>query len=141
MICWNVMKTAVKCVTPQTTIEAAAATMRDEGFGFLPVCNAQRVVIGTLTDHDIVIRAVAEGRAAADPVESIMTREIVACRATDELSYAQELMSEAKVGRIMCLSEAGTLEGVISLSDIAQLHDTASASQTLRDVSEREARL
>ena len=53
---------------------------------------------------------------------------------------AQELMTEHKVFRILCLSGSGKLEGVISLSDIAQVEQGQRASATLRGISEREAR-
>jgi CBS domain-containing protein len=140
MMCQDVMKSAVKCVSPTTTVEDAAVMMRNEGIGFLPVCDAARRVVGTITDRDITIRAVASHEATAQPLEKFMTRSIVACRPTDDLAYAQELMSQEKVSRIMCINADGVLEGVISLSDIAQLEDGARASATLRNVSDREAR-
>ena len=49
-------------------------------------------------------------------------------------------MSQEKVSRIMCVNEDGILEGIISLSDLAQLENGARASATLRNVSDREAR-
>ena len=141
MMCQDVMKSAVKCVSPTTTIEDAAAMMRDEGVGFLPICDSGRRVLGTITDRDITIRAVANRESMAQPIERFMTKSIVACRAGDDLRYAQELMSQEKVSRIMCIDEEGVLEGIISLSDLAQLADGASASATLRNVSDREARI
>ena len=140
-MCQDVMKSAVKCVSPATTVEEAAVMMRDEGVGFLPICDARRHVIGTITDRDITIRAVAGYEPADQPVEKFMTRSVVACRSGDDLSYAQERMSQEKVSRIMCIDEEGTLEGIISLSDIAQLEEGVRAYATLRDVSEREAHI
>jgi len=68
-----------------------------------------------------------------------MTREVVACRPGDDLDYAQELMSQERVSRIMCIDESGELQGVISLSDLANIEGER-ASATLRDVSDREVR-
>jgi CBS domain-containing protein len=141
MICQDVMKSAVKCVAPTTTIEDAAVTMRDEGVGFLPVCDSTRRVLGVITDRDITIRAVASHEAFSQPVEKFMTKSVVACRQSDDLVHAQELMGEEKVSRIMCVNEDGVLEGIISLSDIAQIEDGSRASATLRNVSDREARI
>lgn len=141
MMCQDVMKSDVKCVSPTTTVEDAAVMMRDECVGFLPICEADGQVVGTITDRDIAIRAVAEGESMNQPIERFMTRSVVACRAGDDLRYAQELMSQEKVSRIMCVNEEGILEGIISLSDIAQLGDGAHASATLRDVSDREVRI
>jgi CBS domain-containing protein len=141
MLCREIMKDHVKCATTQATVADAAVVMRDEEIGFLPVCDVERNVIGTLTDRDIVIRVVAAGEPTDQSVESCMTRGIVACRSDDEVAVAQDLMSDLQVSRIICLSDEGLLEGVISLSDIAQVADGATASATLRDVSAREARL
>lgn len=141
MLCQDLMKSSVKCVSPETTVEQAAEMMRDEGVGFLPICNEDGHVLGTITDRDITIRAVASHGPPDQPIERFMTEHVVACRPTDDLSYAQELMSQEKVSRIMCIGTDGTLEGVISLSDIAQLEDGARASATLRNVSDREIRL
>ena len=141
MLCQDLMKSSVKCVSPETTVEQAAETMRDEGVGFLPICDPDGHVLGTITDRDITIRAVAYHESPDEPIERFMTPHVVACRATDDLRYAEELMSQEKVSRIMCIGLDGTLEGVISLSDIAQLEDGTRASSTLRNVSDREIRL
>src|SRR5581483_3692702 len=109
MRCTDVMKSAVRCVSPEVTIEHAAAIMRDEGIGFLPVVNREQHVIGALTDRDIAIRVVANHEAGSEPVGKFMTREVVACGPADELDYAQELMSEQKVARVMCIDEDGAL--------------------------------
>jgi CBS domain-containing protein len=140
MMCGDVMKSAVKCIAPEATIEAAAAMMRDEGIGFLPVCDRERRVLGTLTDRDIVVRVVAAHASPAQAVQEFMTRTLVSCHPRDELDRASELMSEEKVSRIICLDDDGKLEGVISLSDIAALDDGRRASAALRDMSDRETR-
>jgi CBS domain-containing protein len=141
MICQDIMKSDVKCVSPRTTIENAARQMLDEGIGFLPICDETNKVLGTITDRDITIRVVATHESPSQPVGDFMTTRVVACRAMDDLNYAQELMSQEMVSRIMCINERGELEGVISLSDIAQVEDGPRASRTLRSVSEREVRL
>ncbi len=140
MMCSDVMKGAVKCIAPEATIETAAAVMRDEGIGFLPVCDQKRRVLGTLTDRDIAMRVVAAHENPAQPVRNFMTRALVACHPHDELDRAGELMSQEKVSRIVCVDEDGKLQGVISLSDIAGLEDGRRASATLQEVSDREVR-
>jgi CBS domain-containing protein len=139
MLCDQIMKTDVECVSPVDTIEDAARVMRDENLGFLPVCDESRKVLGTVTDRDIVIRAVAESLAGTTPVEDVMSVDVVACSPRDEVELALQLMGEHHKSRIMCLDADGQLAGVISLSDIAQLAE-AGASDTLRQVSERETR-
>ena len=141
MLCQDLMKGDVLCVKAQTTVAEAAAIMRDEQIGFLPICDGARNVIGTLTDRDIAVRVVAENESANQPVARFMTADVVACRSDDDLSIAQDLMGEMQVSRIVCMSESGELDGVISLSDIAQVGDGADATATLRSVTAREARM
>jgi len=139
MKCIEIMKTDVSCVSADTTIQTAARKMRDENLGFLPVCDEHGRVSGTITDRDLAIRAVAEGRPSDTPVATMMSIDVIACRPEDPLSYARELMAQHHKSRIMCLDRDGRIAGVISLSDIAQ-HDELSAIDTLRQVSSREAR-
>jgi len=140
MLCRDLMKTDVRCVTPETTIAVAAALMRDEQVGFLPICDTAGNVLGTITDRDIAIRVVAEYEPPDRPVDLFMTRDVIACQSGESLDTAQEAMAEFQVSRILCVDENGLLEGVISLSDIAQVAGDGAASATLRNVSAREAR-
>jgi CBS domain-containing protein len=139
MRCEEIMKRNVECVSPRDTAEDAAGRMRDENVGFLPVCDQSGNVLGTLTDRDLAVRVVAEGKASGTLVEDVMTREVVACRPEDDLRDAQATMAEHEKSRIMCIGQDGRLVGVISLSDIAQHETGARAAETLRDVTEREA--
>lgn len=139
MKCHDIMKTDIECVSPDTSIQTAARKMRDQNVGFLPVCNEELRVSGTITDRDLAIRALAEGRPPSTSVSSVMTIDVIACRPEDPLSYARELMAQHHKSRIMCLDREGRVAGVISLSDIAQ-HDELSALDTLRQVSSREVR-
>jgi CBS domain-containing protein len=141
MRCEHVMKHNVECVSPRDTVQAAAMRMRDENVGFLPVCDQERMVLGTITDRDLAIRVLADGRAAETTVQEVMTREVIACRPEDDLRRAEELMTRNHKSRIMCVNESGVLAGVISLSDIAQREKANRAAQTMRGVSDREARL
>jgi CBS domain-containing protein len=139
MLCKDIMKTDIECVSPATSIEDAAGKMRDQNVGFLPVCDEGMKTVGTVTDRDIAVRLVAEGGASTAPVESIMTRDIIYCRPEDDLNYARELMAQSQVSRIICANRRGRIEGIISLSDITALDEQLGAA-TLREVSAREAR-
>jgi CBS domain-containing protein len=134
------MKRDVECVSPSDSVEDAAIRMRDDNIGFLPVCDQSKKVLGTLTDRDIAIRLVAAKKPASTLVEDVMTREVVACAPKDDIRDAERAMAKNHKSRIMCVDEDGLLFGVISLSDIAQHEAGGRASETLREVSEREAR-
>jgi CBS domain-containing protein len=139
MLCEEVMKKDLHCSNPEDTVEDAAKRMRDRGIGFLPICDSRGVIVGTLTDRDIAVRVVAEGRSGKTRCSDVMTREVVSCKARDNLLKAEALMSERQKSRIMVLDDDGALIGVISLSDIAQRDSDRHAARVLREVSERES--
>jgi CBS domain-containing protein len=136
----EIMKRDVECLAPRESVQAAAARMREQNIGFLPVCDDGMKVLGTVTDRDIALQIVAEQRPASTAVEQIMTRQVVACRPEDDIEDARELMAAHRKSRLMCVDDDGRLVGVISLSDLAKL-DGEGAARTLNEVSRREARL
>jgi CBS domain-containing protein len=138
MRCAEIMKTDLECVSVRDGAGDAARRMRDRNIGFLPVCDDSGKVVGTLTDRDIAVRVVAEEMPPSTPVETVMSREVVACRPQDDISEAEQLMASHRISRILCIDEERRPTGVISLSDIAQ-EDAEEASRLLREVSEREA--
>jgi CBS domain-containing protein len=133
------MKTDVECVSPGTSLRDAARKMRDQEIGFLPVCDEGLRPLGTITDRDIAIRAVAGELAASASVKECMTREVVDCSPVDDVELARELMERHQVSRIMCTNDDGRIEGIISLSDMVDL-DERSGARTLHQVSRRELR-
>ena len=139
MRCEEIMKRELACVFPEDTVQTAASLLRARKVGFLPVCNGELGVLGTLTDRDIAIRVVAEGKSATTLVEEVMSNDCVSCRPEDDLQIAERLMADHQVSRIMCTDGDERLVGVISLSDIAQHEMSGRASETLRQVSSREA--
>jgi CBS domain-containing protein len=139
MLCSELMNSDIECVSPSTAVKDAARKMRDWNIGFLPVCDESMRPVGTITDRDIAIRVVAEGYPATTPVESFITYEVISCSPEDDVSYARELMAQNRISRIICTNRKGRIEGVISLSDIAEL-DAIDAAQTLLEVTGRESR-
>ena len=136
--CEDIMKRDAEGITPFDTLESAAIRMRDENIGFMPVCDDSTKVIGTLTDRDLTIRAIAEGKQPSAQIDEIYTRQLISCSPQDDVSKAQELMAQNHVSRIVCVDGEGKLAGVISLSDIVE-HLPEESAQTLREVSERES--
>jgi CBS domain-containing protein len=131
------MTPAVVTVSRDTPLADAARLMRDSDVGPLPVADGGRLV-GVLTDRDITIRAVAEGK---DPfstrVDEVMTPKVVCCLDSDDVERAAELMQSAQLRRLLVVSDDGRLAGIVSLGDIAVRtgNDTLSG-ETLQHVSE-----
>ena len=140
MRCEDIMKRDVECIDPREPVQEAARRMRDANVGFLPVCDSSKKVLGALTDRDIAIRIVAEGRPPTTAAADVMTREVVACRPDADVRDAEQLMGTRQKSRMMVTDEDGCLCGVISLSDIAQVEEASRASQTMKQVTGREAR-
>ena len=140
MQCSDVMKTDVESVLLTDSAQVAAMRMRVSNVGFLPVCDRSMRVLGTLTDRDLAMRVVAEDLPATTTVDQLLTPDVVSCFPDDEIGEAERLMAEHQKSRVLCVGLDGRLVGVISLSDLAQIDDGASAADTLRQVTVREAR-
>jgi CBS domain-containing protein len=141
MLCQEIMKPGVECLSPSSTAHLAAQKMRDLNIGFLPVCDAARKVLGTVTDRDLAVRVLAEDRPASVPVSDLMTQPVVTCHPDDDIGTVQKLMGQHHKSRIVVVDESERAVGIISLSDIAQYVEEAGAAQTMKKVSEREARV
>ena len=128
-----------ECCSADDSVRDCAQLMRRENIGFVPICNDAGEPIGTITDRDLALRVVAEGRSLDTKVDDVMTRGIVACRVGDDLDDAEQLMRDRRKSRVMVCDDAGKLVGVISLSDIAEVESEESAGQTLRDIASRES--
>ncbi len=109
----------VKLTSPTTTATEAARIMRDGDFGMLPVGDGDRLV-GMITDRDIAIRGVAEGK---DPntatVRDIMSTKVLYCYDDDDTTAVAKNMGENRVRRLPVLNREKRLVGIISLGDIA----------------------
>lgn len=131
----------VEVVRPDATVETAAEKMKSLDVGPLPVCDGDRLV-GMLTDRDIVVRAIAEGR---DPkrtmVRDIMTQEVVYGFEDQDVAQAARLMEEKQVRRLVVLSRDKRLVGIVSLGDLAvETGDKALAGEVLEKVGPNEER-
>jgi CBS domain-containing protein len=127
-----VMGQNVEFVFSNEKAVSAAQMMKDLEIGFVPVCDLEnKKVVGTLTDRDIAIRIVAEGRSAEIPVAEVMTTAPIFCNSDDDIGQARELMGSHQVSRVIVLDNSGRLAGVISLADITE--DEASG-RTLHEI-------
>ncbi len=129
------MTRGAETIGADETLQAAALAMRSHGVGALPVRESDDRLVGMLTDRDIAIRAVAEGKGAETPVAEVMTREIHYVFEDDDLDAAADKMSELKVRRLPVLSREKRLVGVLSLGDISKSDDPQHGVTALEGVS------
>ncbi len=116
----DVMSRDVEVVHPDDTLQQAAQKMRARDVGFLPVCDGQRLV-GALSDRDITIGAVAQGK---DPrktkVKDVATPDVCWCFDDQSVDDASKLMQDKAVRRVMVVERDGRqLVGVVSVGDLA----------------------
>lgn len=107
-----------RAVRPDDTVVDAARMMRDEDVGSLPVVDSDRL-IGMVTDRDVALRVVAEGRDPSEvSVQEIASRNPVTAEATSDLNDALQLMARHQVRRLP-VTEEGRLVGIIAQADVA----------------------
>ena len=126
-----------QCVSPETSLTKAAQKMRALDVGMLPICEHDRLA-GTITDRDIVVRAIAAG---VDPnqttVRAAMTQDIFFCFDDEDVEEAAQLMEQRQVRRLPVLNRHKRLVGIVSLGDLAtRTHREQLAGQVLEHVSE-----
>jgi CBS domain-containing protein len=117
------------------SVAYAAKMMRDENVGLAPIVEGNRL-IGTITDRDIAIRAVAEGK---DPestkVTEIASTELVTVEPQQELDEALRLMGKHQVRRLPVVEEGGRLVGIVAQADVARNADDARTGELVEEIS------
>jgi CBS domain-containing protein len=130
----EIMSSDVETVAPEDTLQDAAEKMKSHDVGFLPICENNRLV-GTVTDRDIVIRAIADGKGIKTDIRSVMTKGVFYCFDDEDVETCAETMKEKEVKRMLVLNRDKKLVGVVSLGDLAKAHQDA-AGGALKDITE-----
>jgi len=117
------------------TVAYAAKMMRDEDVGIAPIVEGDRLV-GVLTDRDIAVRIVAEGR---DPeqvkVTEVASRDVVTLDPQQDLDEALRLMARHQVRRLPVVEEDGRLVGVVAQADVARQTDEQRTGEVVEQIS------
>ena len=132
----EVMNRSVAYLPPDATIAQAAKLMRDNDFGALPIEQDDRIV-GMLTDRDIAVRVVAEGRDPnVMPVGEAMTPEVLYCFEDQTIDEIAENMGEQKVRRLPVMSRDKKLVGIIALGDLSKVASPQATAESLSEISQ-----
>ncbi len=128
----DIMSRDVEVVRPDDSLQDAAKKMRSHDVGFLPVCDGQRLV-GTLTDRDIAVGAVADGK---DPkkmkVKDVANPHVAWCFDDQSPDDAAKMMKDKEVRRLMVVDrDSKQLVGVLSLGDLATKSSEKTSGQVL----------
>lgn len=129
------MTRGARIARPDETLQAVSRRMAEEDIGFLPVGDDDRLV-GTITDRDIVIRAVAEGRDGGTLVRDVMTRDVKYCFEDEEMDRVIHNMGDNQIRRLPVVDRNKRLVGVVSLADGALKVSPETAGVALTDIVE-----
>ena len=135
MRCSEIMTKNVRTATRDTSLREAAAIMRDGDLGAVPVVDEGKL-IGIVTDRDIVVRVIAEGKDADTAISEAMTTELFTVTPDDFVFEAIRLMGDKQVRRIPVVGPAGELAGIIAMADVAlEMEDEREIAETLEEIS------
>lgn len=135
----DVMTQNPRCVTPDMAARDAAQMMKDENVGILPVVDneSSRRLIGVITDRDIALRIVAEGRGVDTSVSEVMSKSRLAtCLPSEDIDTVMDTMAAEQVRRIPIVDERGALVGIVSQADVVlKANNDRKAEQTVERIS------
>ncbi len=132
------------CCLPTDMVAEAVKLMKSENIGSIPVIEDKQTqkLIGILTDRDLALKFVAEGRdARSTKVDLVMTRKVVTCRADDDLQKTLDAMAEHQLRRIPVVDNDNKLIGIIAQADVAtRANRPEKTAAMVREISRSNAR-
>lgn len=132
----DIMSQNCKWGARNMTVKEAAELMKNQDFGFLPVgCTEKDKLVGTVTDRDIVLKCVAEGK---DPekctINDIMTEKLYYCFDDQNVEEIVENMAEIRVKRLPVVNRDKRLVGIVSFGDVAQACENSEIGETQQQI-------
>jgi len=138
--CSEVMTKNPVCCLPDDMATEAAKLMKSGNIGSIPVVENQQTkrLVGIVTDRDLALKIVAEGRdAKSTKVEALMTRKVVSCHAEDDLQKALDAMAENQLRRIPVVDNDNRILGIIAQADVAtRVDQPEKMAAMVRDISQ-----
>jgi CBS domain-containing protein len=134
----DIMTKDPACCEPETSLQEVGKLMLVNDCGEIPVVDSQRTMrpVGVVTDRDIVIRCVAEGK---NPLEAdagdVMSSPVVTVTPEMDLDEVGDMMEEHQVRRIPVVDEAGAICGIVAQADIARHAHPREVAEVVREVS------
>lgn len=139
--CSDVMTRDVVTCTPENMIVDVARLMKTEDIGPILVVDneANRTLVGIITDRDIVVKVIADGQDPKNtPVGEAMSKKLVTCRANDDVDVAMQAMAQFQLRRIPVVEENMQLVGIISQADVATRTDEPEKTgEIVKEISEQ----
>lgn len=131
----DAMTRNVRISRPEESIQDAARTMSEIDAGVLPVGENDRLV-GMITDRDIAVRGIAQGKGPQTPVREVMTSDVKYCFEDQDTDHVARNMGDQQVKRLPVLNRDKRLVGILSLGDIATSDGAGLAGVAVAGISE-----
>lgn len=133
----DVMTPNPECVSERDSIRDVARIMKDQDTGVVPVVDGKRI-IGLITDRDIVVRGIAEGRDISSiKVNELMTKGVRSVKEDTPLNEVLDLMGNAEIRRVPVVNNNDELVGIVSIGDIAaQSNQDNRVGKAVEDISQ-----
>lgn len=130
----DVMSANFKFMAPESPISQVAQQMRDMDCGFMPLAENDKM-IGMITDRDITVRAIAEGKDPANtPARDVMTAKTYYCYDDQDIEEVCNNMGEIQVRRLPVVNREKRLVGIVSMGDLAQSASRPNVGQTQQQI-------
>ena len=132
----DIMTPDPACCSPETKVEDVAKLMVEQDCGEIPVVDADRKVVGVITDRDIACRVVAQGK---DPkrtnAREVMSRPVVTATPETDVEECCAMMEQHQVRRVPVVDQRGGCCGMVAQADIALQAGEHETAAVVRDVS------
>jgi len=136
----DVMTSNPCSIDADKSVAYAAKMMKDEDVGLAPIVEDDKL-IGLLTDRDIAIRVVAEGRNPDQvTVREVASKQVVTIDPQQDLDEALRIMAKHQVRRLAVVEEDGKLVGVVAQADVAREGDDARTGELVEEISKQEGK-
>jgi CBS domain-containing protein len=138
--CNEVMTKTPVCCLPHDTVAKVAQLMKSGNIGSIPVIENEQTqkLVGIVTDRDLALKVVAEGRdAKSTKVEMVMTLNVVTCQPEDDLQKTLDAMSEHQLRRIPVVDSGNKILGIISQADVAtRINEPSKTAKMVKEISQ-----
>jgi len=131
----EVMTRDVRVARPDQSIQEAARMMADVDAGVMPVGEGDRLV-GMITDRDIAVRAVAEGKGPQTQMREVMSPEVKYCFEDDDTDAVARNMAEIQVRRLPVVNRDKRLVGIVALGDLAVMERARPSGEAVSGISQ-----
>jgi CBS domain-containing protein len=130
----EIMTADPACCTPEQTVRDAARLMREYDCGCAPVVDDLRTrrLVGVVTDRDLAVRALANGKGPKTLIREVMSEQVGCCMPEDDVREVEAVMVERQVRRVPIVDGAGACVGIFTQADLAR--NSGGSAESERDV-------